>query len=72
MRLQKIEKNIFSISLSFQKAIWETLQQTYSNKKDNMLVYELKVQVATTKQGNMSVIDYYNRMTGLRLEIYHY
>lgn len=56
--------------LSTTKDILETLQQTYS-KKDTALVYSFKVQVALTKQGSMTITDYYNWMAGLWLKIGH-
>lgn len=48
------------------------LGHAYSNRQDIAVIYELKTKASSMKQGTMSVTDYYNVMTGLWLEIYHY
>jgi len=65
----EISKNLMFLTTA--KAIWENLQQTYSKKKDAELIYELKNQVSSTKQGGMFVTEYYNWMIGLWLQIDH-
>ena len=65
----KISKNL--MFLTTKKEIWENSQQTYSRKRDSTLIYELKNQVSSTKQGVMSITEYNNWMTRLWLEIDH-
>ena len=52
--------------------IWEAVRQTYSKVKDAALIYENKMKLSTTKQGNLSVIEYYNLMKGFWLELDYY
>jgi len=44
------------------KDIWDAVRQTYSKVKDAVLIYEIKMKLSMTKQGNMMVIEYYNTM----------
>ena len=52
--------------------IWETGQQTYSKVRDVTQIYEIKTKITTTKQGILYVIEYYNIMKGLWLELDYY
>ena len=52
--------------------IWEAVRQTYSKVKDVALIYENKMKLSTTKQGNLSVIEYYNLIKGFWLELDYY
>lgn len=54
------------------KVIWDTLQQNYFLKQDMAVVYELQTKISSTKQGSMSMQDYYNLMNRLWLEMGHY
>lgn len=58
--------------LSTTSEIWEAVRQTYSKVQDAALIYEVKIKLSTTKQGNLSVIEYYNLMKGFWLELDYY
>lgn len=47
------------------REIWEAVRQTYSKVQDVVQTYEIKTKIIATKQGNMSVTEYYNMMKGL-------
>lgn len=47
----------------------ETVKRTYSKVKDVALVFEIKTRVHSTKQGTMTVIEYYNALNTLWLEL---
>ena len=53
------------------REIWETVRQTYSKMQDVALIYEIKTKI-TTKQGTLSITEYYNVMKGLWLELDYY
>ncbi|KAI4297533.1 hypothetical protein L6164_037419 [Bauhinia variegata] len=55
--------------LETSKQIWETAKKTYSKAQDAAVVYELKTRIAHTRQGNLSVIEYYNLLTNLWQEM---
>ncbi|KAL5734449.1 hypothetical protein ACOSP7_032310 [Xanthoceras sorbifolium] len=38
--------------LNTAKEIWETIKQTYSKVRDAAKIYEIKMKIAATKQGN--------------------
>ncbi|KAL0406119.1 UNVERIFIED_CONTAM: hypothetical protein Slati_3925800 [Sesamum latifolium] len=52
--------------------IWESVRQTYSKMKDAALMYEIKTKVSSSKQGTLSVTEYYNMMKSFWLELVHY
>jgi hypothetical protein len=54
------------------KDIWDAVRQTYSKVKDAALIYEIKMKLSMTKQGNMMVIEYYNIMKSFWLELDYY
>lgn len=58
--------------LNTSKEIWEAVTQTYSKVKDAALIYEIKTKLSTTKQGNLSTIEYFNLMKGFWLELDYY
>ena len=47
--------------------IWETIHQLCSKAQNVVVIFELKTKISTTKQGTLSVIEYYNVMRGLWL-----
>ncbi|XP_011046793.1 PREDICTED: uncharacterized protein LOC105141310 [Populus euphratica] len=55
-----------------QQNIWDAVRQTYSKVKDVALIYEIKMKLSMTKQGNMMVIEYYNTMKSFWLELDYY
>ena len=40
--------------------------------QDATLIYEIKTKITTTKQGTLSITEYYNVMKGLWLELDYY
>jgi hypothetical protein len=48
------------------------VRQAYSKVKDAVLIYEIKMKLSMTKQGNMMVIENYNTMKSLWLELDYY
>ncbi|KAK3417008.1 hypothetical protein EUGRSUZ_H02766 [Eucalyptus grandis] len=65
----EISKNY--IFLSTAKDIWEAVCQSHSKVQDVGVIYELKMKASTTKQDNHSVMEYYDLMRGIWLEIDH-
>ena len=45
---------------------------TYSKVQDASVVYEINTKVNSTKQGALTVTEYYNQMDGFWLELDHY
>ena len=66
----EVSKNYMFLSTA--KDIWETVKRTYSNVPDASIVYEIKTKISSTKQGSLSMTDYYNKMNGFWLELDHY
>ncbi|KAI4350951.1 hypothetical protein L6164_005353 [Bauhinia variegata] len=62
-----ISQNFMFLETS--KQIWEMVKKTYSKAQDVAVVYELKTRIANTKQGNLSVTEYYNLLTNLWQEM---
>ncbi|KAJ1396248.1 hypothetical protein SESBI_32748 [Sesbania bispinosa] len=54
------------------REIWDNLSQTYSMKKDIVACYELENKIFSTKQGVLSVTDYYSVLNGLWIELDQY
>lgn len=51
------------------KENWEASHQMYSKVEDVTQIYELKTKMNTTKQGTLSITEYYNTLKGLWLEL---
>ena len=68
--LPEISRNCMFFSTA--KEIWENLQQTYSKRKDISACYELENQIFNTKQGSLSVTEYYGILNGLWIELDQY
>jgi len=66
----KVSKNFMFLSLA--KEIWEIVRQTYSKVEDASMIFEIKSKIGGTKQGQLTVTEYYNRVRGLWLELDHY
>ena len=58
--------------LSTTREIWETIQQTYSKVKDALVIFDVKTKINATKQGQLPIIEYYNLIRGLWLELDQY
>ena len=54
------------------KEIWEFIRHTYSKARDAAQVYEIKVKIAATKQGDKSVTKYANLLQNRWQELDHY
>ncbi|KAG8381704.1 hypothetical protein BUALT_Bualt05G0000400 [Buddleja alternifolia] len=54
------------------KDIWDTVKRTYSKVQDASVIFEIKTKITSTKQGSLSVTDYYNQMNGYWIELDHY
>nr|KYP43794.1 hypothetical protein KK1_034774 [Cajanus cajan] len=54
------------------KEIWENLRKTYSMKKDTAACYDIESKIFNTKQGSLSVTDYYGTLNGLWIELDQY
>ncbi|XLR58188.1 hypothetical protein S83_008860 [Arachis hypogaea] len=52
--------------------IWNNLSQAYSMKKDIATCYEIEKQIFNTKQGSLSVTDYYGMLNRLWIELDQY
>ena len=66
----EVSKNYMFLSTA--KDIWETIKRTYSKVQDASIVYEIKTKISSTKQGSMSMINYYNKMNCFWLQLDHY
>lgn len=51
--------------LNTAKEVWETVQQTFSKVRDASVIFEVKTKINSTKQGPLTVTEYYNQMRGL-------
>ena len=60
------------IFLSNAKDVWETVRHIYSKVQDATIIFEIKMKLSSTKQGSLTIIEYYNKMNGLWLELDHY
>ncbi|XLR04845.1 hypothetical protein HN51_059717 [Arachis hypogaea] len=54
------------------KEIWNNLSQAYSMKKDTAACYEIENKIFNTKQGSLSVIDYYGTLNCLWIKLDQY
>ncbi|XP_052206803.1 LOW QUALITY PROTEIN: 1-phosphatidylinositol-3-phosphate 5-kinase FAB1B-like [Diospyros lotus] len=66
----EISRNFMFLSTA--KAVWEIAQQTYSKLQDASVIFEVKIKITATKQSQLTVMDYYNLMRGLWLELDQY
>ncbi|KZV18803.1 hypothetical protein F511_37198 [Dorcoceras hygrometricum] len=51
------------------KDIWEAVRETYSDLENSSQIYDLKTRLWNSKQGEKSVIEYYNEMRALWQEL---
>nr|KYP52256.1 hypothetical protein KK1_025860 [Cajanus cajan] len=58
--------------LNSAKAIWFTVEETYSKAKDAAQIYEVKVKTMAAKQGTKTVMEYANQLKSLWMELDHY
>ncbi|KAI5442315.1 hypothetical protein KIW84_011401 [Lathyrus oleraceus] len=58
--------------LSSAKAIWEYLRRSYSMKQDMSACYDLKRKIFNTKQGNLSITEYFGVLNGFWIELDQY
>ncbi|XP_022632117.1 uncharacterized protein LOC111240756 [Vigna radiata var. radiata] len=58
--------------LTFAKAIWIAIEQTYSKAKDAAQIYEVKVKIMAAKQGTKTVTEYANQLKSLWMKLDHY
>ena len=54
------------------KEIWEAAKQSYSMVQDAVRIYEIKTKISSIKKGALFVIDYYNTLKSLWLELDYY
>ncbi|KAL1368337.1 hypothetical protein AAHE18_02G114100 [Arachis hypogaea] len=54
------------------KKIWNNLSQAYSMKKVTVAYYEIENKIFNTKQGSLSVTDYYGTLNHLWIELDQY
>ena len=47
--------------LSNAKDVWETVRCTYSKVQDASVFFEIKMKLSITKQGSLTVTEYYTR-----------
>lgn len=54
------------------KELWESIEAAYAQKRNNSHILELKKEIATFTQGNLSTGDYYSKFRALwrELELY--
>lgn len=66
------EINGTCIFLTTAREIWEAAKQAYPKAQDASQMYETKTKITATKQGNLSIIKYYNMMKSLWHELDYY
>lgn len=54
------------------KDVWDSCKQNYSKVGDAAQIYEIKMKIATTKQGDRSVSEYAQNLQNLWLVLDHY
>ncbi|XP_075079811.1 uncharacterized protein LOC142165075 [Nicotiana tabacum] len=52
--------------------IWNSTKRTYSRKGNDAHVFEIRNKIHATKQGKLTITDYYFELTGLWKAIYYY
>ncbi|XP_050878255.1 uncharacterized protein LOC127082074 [Lathyrus oleraceus] len=55
--------------LSSAKAVWEYLRHSYSMKQNMSACYDLKRKIFNTKQGNLSITEYFGVLNGFWIEL---
>lgn len=66
------EISITFMFLSMVKEIQEAMKQTYSKVRDAAQIFEIKMKILATKQGERSMTEYTNLLKNLWQEIDHY
>ena len=51
------------------KEQWESIQVAYAQKRNNDMILGLKMEIAGSKQGTLSIGDYYSRFRALWIEL---
>ena len=51
------------------KDVWDNCKQNYSKVGDAVEIYEIKIKIVTTKQGDWSVSEYAQNLQNLWLEL---
>ncbi|KAL5552266.1 hypothetical protein UlMin_002442 [Ulmus minor] len=54
------------------KAVWDSVSATFSDLGNSAQVYEVKTKIRDTKQGDMTVTKFYNRLQSLWQELDQY
>ena len=54
------------------KEVWDSCKENYSKVGDAAQIYEIKMKIATTKQGDQSISEYAQTLQNLWLELDHY
>ncbi|RDX69320.1 hypothetical protein CR513_51578, partial [Mucuna pruriens] len=52
--------------------IWENLIETYSMKEDSTACYDIERKIFNSRQGTLSVIEYYGTLNGIWIELDQY
>ncbi|RDX84136.1 hypothetical protein CR513_34864, partial [Mucuna pruriens] len=52
--------------------IWENLIKTYSMKEDSTTCYDIESKIFNSRQGTLSLIEYYGTLNGLWIELDQY
>ena len=62
-----MEKKLDKLYLCYEtvKQIWDLVTESYSDLDDSTQVFEIRSSLCDQKQGNLTVTDYYNLLTGL-------
>ena len=50
---------------------WENIEKRYSLPNVRK-IYQLKVEIALCKQGNLELVDFFNKLMGLWIELENY
>ncbi|RDX58447.1 hypothetical protein CR513_62236, partial [Mucuna pruriens] len=54
------------------REIWENLIETYSMKEDSAACYDIESKIFNSRQGTLSVTEYYGTLNGLWIELDQY
>ncbi|RDX63704.1 hypothetical protein CR513_57826, partial [Mucuna pruriens] len=54
------------------REIWENLIETYSMKEDSIACYDIESKIFNSRQGTLSVTEYYGTLNGLWIELDQY
>ena len=58
--------------LTTMKEIWEFVKQSYFNIQDAVEINEIKTKISSIEQGTLFIIEYYNILKTLWLELDYY